>query len=280
MKTTTFFILAMIVFANTNGQNYIPFPTENTVWNYQSGDPESVYNTLQEITGDTSINNISYTVLKIITVQFNPLIPIDTTTSYNFVREENKKIYTYDSDNALEYVLYDFNLDSADLFSTYPGTTDTLVVYNKDSVILNNGQYRNRIKLMGSIGGDTLYDNWVEGIGRTSRYFWEAGESLTCFTTGNVNLISDSCFYLDVKNPLPKQKLSISPNPANDYINIENISDQYKTLEILNINGQVITKYSISADNNKINISALPKGLYILRFTGQNDVFVDKIVKY
>jgi len=70
---------------------------------------------------------------------------------------------------------------------------------------------------------------------------------------------------ISASNNTTQNGIQVYPNPATDYFNIE--ASQKGEIEILNIEGQIIK--SIAAGGNKtiIDISALAKGIYFVRFT-------------
>lgn len=59
------------------------------------------------------------------------------------------------------------------------------------------------------------------------------------------------------------QQISISPNPATDYIAIQS-EQKISSVSILNTNGQVITDIS-NFEGNKIDIKALTEGIYLIK---------------
>jgi hypothetical protein len=75
-------------------------------------------------------------------------------------------------------------------------------------------------------------------------------------------------------------ELTISPNPAKDYINITQKSSVYKRreLSIYNVNGKRIKHYQ--GQTNKLNISDLKTGIYLIHIVWENNTSVTrKIVK-
>ena len=74
------------------------------------------------------------------------------------------------------------------------------------------------------------------------------------FTVGLIDFIEDVAFA---------NSISISPNPANDFIVITQ-KDKLVTLDVLlyDINNKLINKYHFSERENSINLSALPSGIY------------------
>ncbi|MXV38021.1 T9SS type A sorting domain-containing protein [Flavobacteriaceae bacterium Ap0902] len=69
-------------------------------------------------------------------------------------------------------------------------------------------------------------------------------------------------------------KLSIYPNPVEDFINIK-VDGEIENIDIYSINGQLIK----NANAHKINVSDLPKGVYILKIKTTNEFFTKKIIK-
>lgn len=74
------------------------------------------------------------------------------------------------------------------------------------------------------------------------------------FTVGLIDFIEDVAF---------SNSISISPNPANDFIVITQ-KDKLVTLDVLlySINNKLINKYHFSERENSIDLSALPSGIY------------------
>lgn len=73
-----------------------------------------------------------------------------------------------------------------------------------------------------------------------------------------------------------KKQLNIYPNPAHDFLHIE-MTDQLETIEILNLTGTTIIK--TTGPENKIDISALPDGVYFIRILTDDQEFVKRFVK-
>jgi hypothetical protein len=59
------------------------------------------------------------------------------------------------------------------------------------------------------------------------------------------------------------------PNPARDLLNYNNLS-LYKQVLFYDIQGKLISSQELTGGQNRIDVSGLPKGLYVLRFTGEN----------
>ncbi|WP_299776523.1 T9SS type A sorting domain-containing protein [uncultured Formosa sp.] len=59
--------------------------------------------------------------------------------------------------------------------------------------------------------------------------------------------------------------IKIYPNPASNVINFKNITSEHQIM-IYNMMGQKVLNYTITQANNSVNVSKLPKGMYIISF--------------
>ena len=97
-------------------------------------------------------------------------------------------------------------------------------------------------------------------------------------------------FYLNDFNsavhPTPfnknEKKLSVYPNPCKDYLTIENQSftaDDY-LLEILDLSGRSLIKQPIYLSTiDRVDVSSLESGIYVLRINNQEFLFNTLFVK-
>jgi len=80
--------------------------------------------------------------------------------------------------------------------------------------------------------------------------------------------------FVDGIEDIYQNSLSIAPNPGHDFITITDKEHKLAKLAVYNINGQLVLEVNALSENNKINLSALPKGLYLFRITYREGVFV------
>jgi len=90
------------------------------------------------------------------------------------------------------------------------------------------------------------------------------------FTVGLVDNVQDITFF---------NSITISPNPASDYILITQ-KDRLSTLDVYlyGLNNQLIDTYQFSERKNKINIDQLPEGIYQLILKAGTKIATKQIV--
>lgn len=93
---------------------------------------------------------------------------------------------------------------------------------------------------------------------------------------------------LDMKSELSKVvrinmakpfTIMLSPNPASTSINLS-VSNRTESLslQITDMNGKLIKQQIITADDTKVNVSGLSKGMYIVKVYGSTSMFTEKLV--
>lgn len=75
-------------------------------------------------------------------------------------------------------------------------------------------------------------------------------------------------------------RILMYPNPTTDFLNIsiEN-SENYNTIRVVNINGQLIYEQPISNSLLQISTQDFPAGIYFVQIYSENSVVIEKIVK-
>lgn len=75
-----------------------------------------------------------------------------------------------------------------------------------------------------------------------------------------------------------KNQISVYPNPANEHVYIKNETNQSLPIEIYDAQGRIIKTVNIEKGKNKINISSLNSGIYIIRYFKDSHFHIQKIV--
>ncbi|MEI7596151.1 MAG: T9SS type A sorting domain-containing protein [Bacteroidota bacterium] len=91
-------------------------------------------------------------------------------------------------------------------------------------------------------------------------------------------LVSEANVGGIANNNIEKTNMNVYPNPATDFITIENMA-LGSELSIVNISGQEILYQNISSEKVQINISNLNRGIYIVKISSVSRVEVKRFVK-
>jgi len=83
----------------------------------------------------------------------------------------------------------------------------------------------------------------------------------------------------DIKSNSPcVEHINIYPNPVKETINIQGITSG-STLMIYDMKGIAISRQLLDKDNISIPVQELAKGLYVLKISHEEGVFVTKFIK-
>ncbi len=116
---------------------------------------------------------------------------------------------------------------------------------------------------------DIIKDNFIHGSGGSN--------DVIASNIKNGRVFKSESTTADVKDLYPE--LKITPNPANDFINLITGSTNISTFEfkIFNSNGEFISDYFPNKSSN-LNISSFATGVYYLQIT--NDKTIIKTIKF
>ena len=286
MKKLLLFIALVSLVSFANAQIYYPFVDTNNIWStYLDYTAEGLsawnYTYYVKFTQDTVIGLKTYKKV----LRSNDSLQT-TWYNYGYIREAtNKKIY---------YLLNNQDTVEKYLFNGNANVGDTLLLYNcalvVDSIdnILIGTKYRKRFN-MGQ-------KSWIEGVGSLDGFGCGGlfnctvggTRSLLCFTENDtlkyMNPSYNFCYKGTVGiNEIKKENnnIVIYPNPATDIITIDASASLSIpiTIDILNIQGQIIRQQQIQQGRSNIDISGLAKGVYILKSSNNENTEVIRFVK-
>lgn len=80
-------------------------------------------------------------------------------------------------------------------------------------------------------------------------------------------------------NAASAEILDVYPNPTNGNLNIRLNSSKAAVIEILDLTGKSVNKMNVHSMQISVDMSSLPKGIYILRAIQDNTVYVGKVSK-
>ena len=313
-----FLVLMILCFSMLlKSENYHPFPTENAIWHAlgfdfsKENDPNSkMYSHKYFVNGDTIIENETWQKIYFTN---NYLGNIDFKIEMNYVaaiRENQQKQILAKFPQLPEFVLYDFSLEIGDtiwyeyaaftmLSSSYPIYFDMeddfyaphyKIVVDKDSILLKNGQYRNRLILhsFSGYGNLHIHNHWIEGFGCTH---WSGlfhpidiircgkcvGFTFACFMQDDEviylnNPYCDDCLcetftsidHIDYSDEL----LTVYPNPSkgNLTIAISESATGNLVLRISDISGKkTFEQHLRNQQQINMNLSDYKSGFYIIQ---------------
>lgn len=177
--------------------------------------------------------------------------------------------------------------------STWLGTNQNMIAIQKDfynNEIIEAAVTRidgNNVNGFGQIGtlGFTIQDDIIRG-----------GDSLFSFNVLNIQAVESDASTVDLQgqnqdiywqtlidianntqNINLSNHINIYPNPATDFLNIETKSLQIETIEIYDLTGRQILQNQ-NLINNKLEISTLSNGFYIVHIKTNLGVWNEKIM--
>ncbi len=135
-------------------------------------------------------------------------------------------------------------------------------------------------------------DGWYsytfeESITSVSVIFSKAGNPQSVDITG---ITSNTCYETDgttgsefnvkvvpcpivtsIKEHQTAESLVVYPNPATDAISIKHLSESIKNVAVLSIDGKVVKVVENYSENERITLSGLPNGVYMLKVTANDE---------
>lgn len=98
-----------------------------------------------------------------------------------------------------------------------------------------------------------------------ARAFDKDGLSTEVFVNINVSsTLSNNDFFENEKT----KKLKIYPNPTTNELSLFGIRNKNATISIVDLNGRTILKTIINSSSNRLNVSNLSSGLYLIKLNG------------
>ena len=149
-------------------------------------------------------------------------------------------------------------------------------VYNSGTPLTwdYSGEVLKAYKVPGTMSGMNTFDlnDWTTGSG--GEWFnWSVN-------TGTfVEVVSTAPICAVNILELTEEGVSIYPNPAQDFINVEFSSTQNRTLQLLDFHGRTMWNTETEFSHLNIDVSDLPIGMYHLRIVSGGEIINKRIVK-
>jgi hypothetical protein len=113
-----------------------------------------------------------------------------------------------------------------------------------------------------------------------NKYVVEVGDVYGCFSRDSINIR----YLLDIADYSQELSFDVFPNPTKGMFNlsIEGADKQTYKLEIVNIQGQRILVKELDVNqgtyNDKMDLSTLPKGIYMIHLRNDNYISTKKLI--
>lgn len=133
---------------------------------------------------------------------------------------------------------------------------------------------------------DPVSNTWTQMVyfSGTPRYYavgFSIGTHGYIGTGADVTLFTNDFWEYYTTTEIPEMtdnnEIIIFPNPANDILNID--LDEKATLEIINVQGQIVDTKSLTEKVNDIDLSNLVSGVYTLRIKTESGIAMRKLIK-
>lgn len=286
-KLLPFTIIAIILMSFSAKSQYNQMLKDGNKWivNEHTNYSTEVY----MVDSDTIIFNQTWKKIKMISnATSNPVYSVKF-----FLREDTltKKVYAMNPGQA-PHLYFDFSVTTNDTLMLYNleyNEMDTFFVKNTGTVMTADSIYRNSYYVKNS--QSNVNDHWIEGVGSlngiyygnmppyVNSFFYQLLAS--CYNNNLVyrgpDLPSNICnINIGITETNPTTP-NIYPNPATDFLQIENISDK-TVIAIYSIDGKLQKSLTVP-ENGIVKIKELAEGIYFIKFQNEKGIVCKKFIK-
>jgi len=262
---------------------------KDSEWYYEiKCDDGSVYYQYLRCAGDTTVNGEKAKVV-VRTNQIYDKEAVEVTREYLY--EEDDVVYWWNKELEEFTVLYDFGAEVGDEWETKVGGNSITVHVDAEKPYQDPNTGRTYRMLVVSDAEDVFSGEIICGIGHTTSLFPErlmnrkggfVVDGLRCYWNDQLLVLhvsDDDCdaIYSEVHGVEENGTATIVvyPNPTDGALFvIPNTIKQPSTYRITNVMGQTLLTGTRSADNESIDVSSLPAGMYFLTLGEQSLKFV------
>ncbi|MBR4837925.1 MAG: T9SS type A sorting domain-containing protein [Bacteroidales bacterium] len=221
-------------------------------------------------------------------------------TSHEYIYEENNKVYWWNKTLQEFTVLYDFGANVGDEWTITAANNSVTVHVDDVGYIVKDARWFKALVI--SDENDIFSGTVVCGIGHLTSFFPEKlmenrddfeVDGIRCYWKDDILLYKESdtdCdaiyeqYHLGVDENEIANEILIYPNPTSDYIIII-LSSVQKTphcdvftreYRITNILGEIVASGRIASENQQIDVSSLPEGMYFITIDKATMEFMKK----
>ena len=240
--------------------------------------------------GDTIINDEPTHILVKINTLYDKGLREEVTHEYVF--ELNGKLYWWNKRLGLFTVLYDYEAEVGDSWNIFVGTE--ILTMHVDAV--EEIEYEGRIYRMLRVSDpdDLFSGNIVCGIGHLTSFFperlmgdgdrmrvegmrcyWNEGELVFKYGDEDCDAVISDLHGVEEDGPSTGSgTFTVYPNPTNGVLtvhhselttsNASHFHIHHSEFQIANLMGQTVLSGNINAENQQIDVSSLPQGMYFI----------------
>ncbi len=143
------------------------------------------------------------------------------------------------------------------------------VVYKKYDTELET--WSDMTNISNTVSVESEYPNTPIKSNNTTSVIWTEGDDSPFSVMYYGELLP-----VNINKNINNLSINVYPNPTTGIFNLK-ASVRPLSVEIININGQIIRQYSINNDF-KVNISDQPKGIYIIKIITENIIHFQKVI--
>ena len=207
---------------------------------------------------------------------------------FNF-EDDGRKVYSIKDDH--EMLLYDFTLDTGDVFSSeYVG--QDLQVIDSDTILLLNGEKR-RTWTLACLDNPENTITWIEGIGTDYGVLWpqdfcsgDYGDvRLTCYYRYErlhyINENLGGCFLSSTHDPESTllSDIKVFPNPTSSLLTLTAPPELHiERTELMDAQGRTHTQVHEKTSEVVLDLSGYASGLYFVTVHTEKGSVVKKVV--
>jgi len=164
---------------------------------------------------------------------------------------------------------------------------DSIITINLTINTVNTVVTQNNAILTADATGATYQwldcnNNYAEISGETSQIFTATvNGTYAVAITENGCVDTSLCYTVTISDveTITTSDITIYPNPAHDFVVIENSKLRIQNLEVLDITGKTIKQLTVNNSEYKIQVEDLKEGVYFIKLTTNNTTEVVRFVK-
>ena len=269
---------------------YMPIGEGNPGWYYEIlNENGSITYQYLECAGDTTVNNKDVKIIIRTNTLYDKGEHTEVTREYIYEGRDTKgdKVYWWNNDLQRFTVLYDLGAQPGDSWVIEVGTES--LTMHVDAV--EQYEYEGRIYRMLRVSDDQdlFSGNIVCGIGHLTSFFPERlmtrgkkyrVEGIRCYWRDDELVFKygdKDCdevyeeYHSGIDEPAENQ-CNVYPNPTDGVITVSGF--QMGEYRITNLTGQTVLTGNITVENQQINVSDLPQGMYFITVGDVTQKFV------